>query len=279
MCPRMCGNTTSRSCCQVDAPASRAVSRCDGGTLPSAAPKSSIENAVPRQVLKMMIDSIGCSSSQRRARGAEDRVERAAVAVEERDPQEGDDRAGQDPGQQDESPRRPARSGPRQSRSIQAMREAEHGLADDRRAEHEPQRQPQRVAEARVAERLAVVVQPDELRVRRGLDAGEPVVGEAEVDGPDRRERPGTAAISSQAGRDEAAPARGAAQARRRRTAVAAPASPGACARPTSSGRRRCLRHRRSLRRFSGSPPRPRRAPCPTTTAAVASCSATDTCG
>jgi hypothetical protein len=51
MCPRMWGNTTSRNCCHVEAPASRAVSSCEGGTAPNAAENSSIEKAVPRHVL------------------------------------------------------------------------------------------------------------------------------------------------------------------------------------------------------------------------------------
>jgi hypothetical protein len=37
MCPRMCGNTTSRSCCQEFAPNIRAVASCEGGTPVSAA--------------------------------------------------------------------------------------------------------------------------------------------------------------------------------------------------------------------------------------------------
>src|SRR3712207_9532331 len=49
---RMFGITTSRSCCQAEAPAIRALSSCDGGTPPSAEENSSIENAVPVQMLK-----------------------------------------------------------------------------------------------------------------------------------------------------------------------------------------------------------------------------------
>ncbi len=63
-CPRIAGNTTSRSCCHREAPASRAVSSCVGETVPSAAAYSIIENAVPRQMLKTMIAAIGCSTSQ-----------------------------------------------------------------------------------------------------------------------------------------------------------------------------------------------------------------------
>lgn len=60
----MCGKTTSLSCWSVEAPASLAVSRCDGGTFSRAAPYSIIENAVPRQTLNTMIDIMGWSSSQ-----------------------------------------------------------------------------------------------------------------------------------------------------------------------------------------------------------------------
>ena len=51
MYPLIDGSTTPVSCCRVDAPARRAVSRYDGGSELSAAPNSSIENAVPRHVL------------------------------------------------------------------------------------------------------------------------------------------------------------------------------------------------------------------------------------
>lgn len=61
--PLMRGNTASRSVCHVDAPASRAVSRCDGGTFPRAAPQSIIENAVPRHTLNTTTHAIGWSSS------------------------------------------------------------------------------------------------------------------------------------------------------------------------------------------------------------------------
>ncbi len=57
------GSTTPVSCCKVDAPARRAVSRYEGGSEAIAAPNSSIENAVPRHVLNTMIDSNGCSIS------------------------------------------------------------------------------------------------------------------------------------------------------------------------------------------------------------------------
>src|SRR2546423_14039937 len=56
---RMCGSTTSRSVCPVVEPASRAVSRCDGGTEDSAAEYSIIENAVPRQMVKNTMPAIG----------------------------------------------------------------------------------------------------------------------------------------------------------------------------------------------------------------------------
>ena len=60
----MWGKTTSRNRSQAPAPASLAASSCEGGTALRAAEKSSIENAVPRQVLKTMIEAIGYSSSQ-----------------------------------------------------------------------------------------------------------------------------------------------------------------------------------------------------------------------
>ena len=63
MWPRMFGMTTSRSCCQPVAPAIRALSICDGGTADSADENSSIENAVPTQMLNTMIVTIGYSIS------------------------------------------------------------------------------------------------------------------------------------------------------------------------------------------------------------------------
>src|SRR5690625_1522988 len=74
MCPRMLGITTSRSCCQVLAPAIRELSSCDGGTAPSAEENSSMENAVPTQMLKMMMLAIGYSISQAVPRSEERRV-------------------------------------------------------------------------------------------------------------------------------------------------------------------------------------------------------------
>src|SRR5664279_6117224 len=58
------GSTMSRNCCQDEAPARRAVSRWEGGSVFNAPPKSSIEKAVPRQVLKTMIERSGQLKSQ-----------------------------------------------------------------------------------------------------------------------------------------------------------------------------------------------------------------------
>ena len=85
------GSTMPVSCCRVDAPARRAVSRYDGGSELIAAPNSSIEKAVPRQVLKTTIDSSSWSISQRGLTGSRS-VERAVLG-EERPPQVGDDGA------------------------------------------------------------------------------------------------------------------------------------------------------------------------------------------
>jgi hypothetical protein len=65
--------------------------------------------------------------------------------------------------------------------------EAEHHLPDQRRPEHEDQRDLQRVRELRVGERLAVVLRADELRLR-GPDPEQLVVREPEVDRPQGRE-------------------------------------------------------------------------------------------
>src|SRR5664279_479862 len=58
------GSTMSRNCCKDEAPARRAVSRWEGGTVFNAPPKSSIEKAVPRHVLKKMIERRGQLKSQ-----------------------------------------------------------------------------------------------------------------------------------------------------------------------------------------------------------------------
>jgi hypothetical protein len=58
-------------------------------------------------------------------------------------------------------------------------------LADDRRTEHVPHRRPEGTPELFVAEGVAVVLQPDELRVD-GVRAGELAIGQSEVQRPQR---------------------------------------------------------------------------------------------
>jgi len=55
------GSTTSLKICQFDAPANRAVCKNEGGTEASAALESNMENAVPRQILKTIMDNNGYS--------------------------------------------------------------------------------------------------------------------------------------------------------------------------------------------------------------------------
>ena len=144
------GSTMPVSCCHVDAPARRAVSRYEGGSELSAAPNSNIEKAVPRHVLATTIDSSSWSISQRGLNGSR-QVERA-VLVEERPPQTGDDGAGMIQAKTMSSSRA-RRTQLCQLRNIQASVKPSIGLADDRRADDVPQRRA--AATARTARRRA----------------------------------------------------------------------------------------------------------------------------
>ena len=186
MCPRMVGSTTSRSCCQDEAPAIRATSRCDFGTEVRAAEYSSTEKAVPRQMLKMTMAHIGWSSTQ-----AWSVVPRMALSVPLRRSSKACQRnATTEPGRIQASRTSTVSTGRTtrlRSAEVPGEQEAQHVLPDHRRPEDVDQGQVQRAVELRVGQGRGEVAQPDEGR-GLGTGSGQAVVEQPEVEGPDRGE-------------------------------------------------------------------------------------------